>query len=144
MHGKALFEVHSGSLRPSRKDARGETLMAKLHDGELVLIAVHRARWPEHNALAHTVFARIGEAIGQPLEVIKLWLKWETGWVDLIKLPTAQVIPVPRSLSFESMTQDQFQAWWDEAWVVLSEKALPKVPPDVFEEIQAIVNKRER
>lgn len=137
MQGKALFTVGKGALLPA--DERGSSLMNELKVGDKVLVNVHRARNPEHNALAHVVFERIGLAIGQPMDVVKLWLKWETGRVDLVKMPNGKFIPNPRSMSFESMSQDEFQKFWDEAWPVIGEKIMPNIPEKDFREIRDIV-----
>lgn len=134
------FSVGKNVLVPF--DQRGRDLMAALAPGDRVLVKVHRARNPEHNALAHAVFAEIGNAMSKPMEVVKLWLKWETGYVDLIRLPNGRVMPSPRSLAFESMSQDEFQRWWDEAWVVLAEKAMPRISQDVFDRIVSMVGSK--
>lgn len=141
MEGKALFSVARGALLPM--DERGKDLMGELNVGDKVLVKVHRPRNPEHNALAHLVFGRIAKAIGQPMDVIKLWLKYETGRVDLVKMPNGKFMPNPRSLSFESMSQDEFQSFWDEAWPVIGEKIMPKIPEKDFQEIREIVTRKD-
>lgn len=120
-------------------DDRGSSLMKELNPGDKVLVNVHRARNPEHNALAHVVFERIAQAIGQPMDVVKLWLKWETGRVDLVKMPNGTFIANPRSLKFESMSQQEFQSFWDDAWPIIGEKILPNIPEKDFLEIREIV-----
>lgn len=140
MEGTALFTVAKGALLP--KDDRAEDMLKnKLNVGDKVLVKVHRARNPEHNALAHKVFDVIAKATGYSPEVIKLWLKNETGRVDLVKLPTGKYMPAPRSMKFESMTQDEFQAFWDEAWVIIGEQVMPHIPEKDFEEIRSIVTR---
>lgn len=137
MIAKGLFSAGKNVLLPA--DGRAHEIMGRLKPGDRMLLTVHRARNPEHNALAHVVFEKIGEAIGSPMEVVKLWLKWETGRVDLIRLPNGKHMPNPRSFSFESMSQDEFQAFWDEAWPIISEKVLPRLPRELFEELRSIV-----
>ena len=136
MESKALFLVTNGALLPA--DDRGRDMLKDLKMGDKVLVKVHRARNPEHNALAHVVFDRIAKAIGQPMDVVKLWLKWETGRVDLVKMPNGQHIPNPRSLKFESMSQDEFQSFWNDAWPIIGEKILPNIPEKDFQEIRDI------
>ncbi len=137
MIAKGVFTAGKNALLPN--DTRAHEIMHQLKPGDRVLMTVHRARNPEHNALAHVVFQRIADAIGKPMEVVKLWLKWETGRVDLVELPTGKHIPNPRSFKFESMGQDEFQAFWDEAWPIIAEKVLPNLPRETFEELRAIV-----
>lgn len=140
MLDKGIFTVAKNALLPGSE--RAYNIMAALKISDRVLCSVHRARNVEHNELAHAVFDRVAKATGLSLDVIKLWLKWETGRVDLVKLPNDKYMPNPRSLAFESMSQDEFQRFWDEAWVVLSEKMLPKIPEAEFEIIKAIVGGR--
>lgn len=140
MESTALFTVAKGALLP--KDDRAEDMLKnKLNVGDKVLVKVHRARNPEHNGLAHKVFDVIAKATGYSPEVIKFWLKNETGRVDLVKLPTGKYMQAPRSMRFESMSQDEFQAFWDEAWVIIGEQVMPHIPEKDFEEIRSIVTR---
>jgi Protein of unknown function (DUF1367) len=141
MISKGVFKVIDTEILLPYDD-RARTIMQQLHDNDRVLVTVHRARNAEHNALAHAVFDRIADAVGLPQETIKLWLKWETGYVDIVQLPNGKHIASPRSFRFESMGQDEFQKFWDEAWVVIGEKILPQLPHEIFEEIRAIVGRK--
>lgn len=141
MESTALFTVGKGALLPKDDRAR-EMFRGGLSIGDKVLVKVHRARNVEHNALAHAVFDRIAKATGYSPEVIKLWLKRETGRVDLVKMPDGKYMPAPRSMKFESMSQDEFQAFWDEAWVIIGEQIMPHIPDKDFEEIRAIVTEK--
>lgn len=137
MEGTGLFQVGKNALLPLHE--RAQNIMAHLTVGDKVLVKVHKARNPEHNALAHAVIAKIAQAIGKSPEVVKLWLKWECGWVDLVKMPNGKTIAAPRSLAFESMSQDEFQRWWNEALEVVKEKVLPNISKQDFEEIRAMI-----
>lgn len=143
MQAKGLFSVAKNALVPM--DGRGREMFgpAGLHIGDRVIVKIHRARNPEFNALAHAVFERIGNAIGQPMEVVKLWIKWETGRVDLVRLPTGKHIPNPRSVAFESMDENEFRDFWNDAWPIIAEKILPGIPEHDFQEIRNIVDRRE-
>ena len=137
MKATGTFTVGKGALLPH--DARAREMWPRLKIGDRVLVKVHHARNPQHNELAHAVIDRIASAMGLPVDVIKLWLKWETGRVDLVALPNGKYIHSPRSLSFAAMSQDEFQEFWNEAWLVISEKIMPRIPLQDLEEIQAIV-----
>jgi Protein of unknown function (DUF1367) len=141
MKAKGVFTAikHNGFIP---YDDRAHEILNRMKEGDRVLLTIHRARNPEHNALAHVVFQKIAESIGQPSDVVKLWIKWELGYVDLVCLPSGRHLPVPRSISFAQMGQDEFQKFWDEAWVVIGEKILPQLPQKIFEEIRAIVGRK--
>lgn len=137
MQAKGIFTAAKNALLPG--DERAHAIMSKLGVGDRVLVKIHKARNPEHSALAHAVFDRVAAATGQPVEVLKLWLKWKTGHVDLVTMPDGKRMPHPRSLNFASMSQQDFQKFWDEAWMIMSEELLPGIPQQDFDEIRAIV-----
>ena len=140
MRAKGVFaaSVVVPSLLP--QDERAMEIMSKLKPGQHVLVNVHRARWPEHHRLAFAVFNKIAAAKGISVDTVVLWLKWELGYVDIVRLPNGKHIPSPRSIAWESMSQDEFAEWWREALVVLSEKILPGLPRELFDEIRAMVS----
>lgn len=121
-------------------DERAMEITISCPVGKKVLMRVHKARNPEHNGLAHAVFQKIAQAIGQPLDVVKLWLKWETGRVDLVKMPNGRRIANPRSFAFEAMSQDDFQAFWNDALPIIAEKVMPQMPQEVYEELRRMIS----
>jgi hypothetical protein len=137
MEAKGLFTVGKNVMLPM--DTRARDIMATLKPGDRVLVKVHRARNPEHNALAHVVFDRIAKATGHSIDEVKLFLKAATGRVDFVRLPNGKVIAAPRSLKFESMSQDEFQQFWDECLPIICEQILPDLPKREFEELREII-----
>jgi hypothetical protein len=111
----------------------------KLKEGDVVLIKVRRPRYPEHNALAHVVMKKLADATGHSPEAIKMWLKCRTGRVDLVRLPDGKLLPHEQPMDFESMPQDEYQQWWDEAVEVIKEEMFEKLPQQTFEEIRDII-----
>jgi Protein of unknown function (DUF1367) len=138
MRAKGVFIVSDGSaLLPN--DKRAHDLLARLNCGDRVLVRVHRARNPEHHNLAWAVWDRIGAARGVPGEVVLSWLKLATGRVDWLKLPNGRLCPQPQSIAFESMSQEEFQAFWDEAWPIICEYILPDLPQEEFDKLVNMV-----
>lgn len=137
MEAKGIFTAGSQAL--IAHDARARDIMLRLQPGDRVLVKVHKARNPEHHRLAFAVLSRISEASGVPAEAILYYLKEQTGKVDIVRLPNGRHVPCPKSIRFESMPQDEFQAFWNEAWLIISERLLPGIPEKDFNEIRAIV-----
>ena len=124
-------------------DSRAKIITDAMAPDGKGLMWVHNARWPEHHNLAWLVFDKIGEAIGKPGENIALWLKYETGRFDYVALPDGRVVEHPHSLKFESMSQAEFQRFWDDALEIIKEKILPNISAEKFEEIRTMINGRE-
>lgn len=137
MDGKGLFTNAGGSLIPV--DGRAREIVHQLKFGDKVLVQVRRPRNPEHNAIAHMVFRYIGQARGVPEDIVKLWLKRECGLIDVVKLPNGKRVPDVKSVAFESMTQDEFQAFWNDALEVIKAEILPDLPEREYEKIREMI-----
>lgn len=122
------------------EDARAKKIMNEVEIGKKTLMWVHKARYPEHHRYAFAVLAKIGDAMGLPAETILLWLKYETGRCDWIRMPDGRTVEHPQSIAFESMDQKEFQKFWDDALVVIKDKVLPRVPQEVYDEIVAMIS----
>jgi hypothetical protein len=120
-------------------DGRAQEILANLSDGDKVFMWVHKARYPEHSRLSWSVVQRIGDAIGQPKELMMQWLKRETGRFDWVRMPDGTTEKAYHSIAFESMDQTEFQAFWNDVLVILTEQVLPKLPDDVFEDIRKMI-----
>jgi Protein of unknown function (DUF1367) len=131
MRAKGVFVASESALLPN--DKRAHDLLAGLNSGDRVLVRVHRARNPEHHRLAWLVWDRIGAARGVPGALVLSWLKVATGRVDWVQLPNGKLWPKEQSIAFESMSQQEFQAFWDEAWPLICEYILPDLPQEEFD-----------
>jgi Protein of unknown function (DUF1367) len=141
MKKKGVFVRTLGAVTPF--DSRAEEIIGSIALGQKVLMYVQTARYPEHHSLAWAVFQRIGEAIGEPAEVVAAFLKKETGRFDWMRLPDGTVLPVLHSIAFESMSQEEFQKFWNDALVVIFEKLLPDIPEKGYREIMDIIEGKE-
>lgn len=54
-------------------------------------------------------------------DLCHLWLKHQTGHVDLIRLADGTEIQIPKSINFASMGQREFSTYYDRAIFALSE-----------------------
>ena len=141
MQAKGIFKAEP-PVRFVPEDERALEILEGLNDGDKVLMWVHKARYPEHHKLAWAVFQRIADATGQTAENIALWLKLETGRFDYVQLVDGRVIEAPHSLKFESMSQAEFQLFWNDALEIVKDKVLPGVDEAVFNDLRNMISGR--
>lgn len=137
---RGVFLYADGALMPVGDHAR--SLLDGLKNGERVMINIRRARWIEHHRLAFAVFQRLAQATGFSIKAILLWLKWQTGHCDWVRLPDGRIVPEAGSISFENMDQSEFQAWWDEALEHIKQTMLKRITAREFREIRQIIDGR--
>ena len=137
MEETGTFSVGKGVLLPLDDLAR--TLVGKLKVGDRVLVKVHRPRNPDHHRLAFAVLQRIAAAKGESVETVLTWLKVALGRVDFVLMPSGKSVACPRSISFSSMSQDEFQRFWNEALRLIFEHIMPGLPEPEYEELRAMI-----
>lgn len=115
-----LFRRSLGGLRPADEDAEAE--FARIKPGQEVLIHVHRARNPRHHNLAFKMFelcASNSERWADKDE-FRAWLLVQTGHCKTYPVEGSDyAIKIPHSMKFESMSQDDFQDFWNKALTVI-------------------------
>jgi hypothetical protein len=68
-------------------------------------------------------------------------LKLKTGLVDLAKLPSGEILMFPKSISFQTMPQEEFNEWFEKALFVMSRDFVPDLTVAAARaEIEAIVD----
>jgi hypothetical protein len=115
---KMTFIKHLGSLRPA--DPNAEAFLAHTRVGQYVLVEAHRPRNPDHHrkffAMLNIVLQNQEhyQSIDDLLDVCKL----RTGHVKTIATKIGEV-QIPKSISFASMDQTEFEAFYTRAvdWV---------------------------
>ena len=107
-------------------DDRAIDAIGKAPMGESFGIRIVRDRsLPQHN-LFWSVLDRVGRATKfENAERLLVALKIRLGRYDLLKMPDGKVVPVPHSISFGAMTQDEFQTFMDEAVNLICAEVLP-------------------
>lgn len=148
-----LFEHLSGA---TDKDTRGWNrfvrAMNESGSGEFFSIKIQRQRsgvfHRKHMGLISKVF-KSQERI-EDFEQFRLWLKVGSGFVTWMAAPKGGVIPVPRSINFNSCSEDEMREFHDGVVQFLrqphAQKYLwPNAEPAAAEQgIEAILRKYER
>ncbi len=115
---------HHYTLIPA--DDRAADAIGRMPEGEAIGVRIMRKRsLPQHNlfwaVLDHVARATKFENAGRLLVALKIRL----GRYDLLAMPNGRVVPVPQSISFGEMTQDEFQQFFDEAISLICSEVLP-------------------
>lgn len=125
MERTALFRRTEAGLVPASRDAR--EALAKIAVGKLVHVKMHTSRNPAHHRLLWALLTKVVEA-GAPFETpeaLLVALKLAMGYADAVRLPSGAIAPVPRSISFVSMSQEDFSTWFDRAVDLICAHILP-------------------
>lgn len=117
-------EPNSPVLVPSSK--QDAELLNGLN-GKRVMVHIHQARYPEHHRQVFGFLRKLSEATGKSVDRLELECKILTGYADVKEVLDGGRVLVPRSISYESMGQKEFQEWWDNVLEVVKEKIFPNL-----------------
>lgn len=141
MTDRGLFTVTDEGFEPH--DDRALELHRRLRStaraSRPVFLTVRSPRNPEFNALAHVVFHKLADGLGVPMEAVKAFLKEQTGRFDVVKMPDGSFVKLRKSVSFESMSEEQFRAFWNDCLPVILERLLGGVKSSTYQEIVDIL-----
>ena len=116
-----MLRVTKAGYEPADADAVAQH--KKLPEGKLVGARIARSRSIVQNKLYWSVLGLAVDATGKwgSAEELHLALKVATGHVDLVRLVDGRLVKVPGSTSFDTLNQEEFQAYMDAAFRVLSD-----------------------
>lgn len=145
MSGRGLFRATLDGMVPV--DRQGRELWAQLLRREPrdrpVYMNVRTPRNPEFSALAHLVFTKIAEGLGQPMDAVKMYLKERTGRFDVVQV-NGKTMHRYHSVSFASMTEEQFRDFWRDCEPIIVGELLGGLKSRERDEIVAIMNGDDR
>jgi hypothetical protein len=108
------------------QDQAGAELLAKIPLGEDLAVKIMRDRSLPQHRLFWSVLRYVAEASEwETAEKLLVALKIRLGRYDLMKLPSGKVVPVPDSISFAAMPQDDFQQFMDRSIAIICSDVLP-------------------
>ena len=112
-------------------DPASAEAFAKVPADEDVPVKLARGRsLPQHRTF-WAVLSYVAEASEwETPERLLVAIKIRLGRYDLMRLPNGKTVPVPQSISFSAMPQDEFQRFFDEAMRVICDEVLPGHNPD--------------
>lgn len=107
--------------------------LGKIVDGEVVKVEIKRAnqRSLRHHRLFFALLEIVGECQDEPWtkDQTLTWVKVAAGHTDPVYDRDGKVTFIPRSISFDSMSQDEFRAFFDAAVQAVLDKLLPPGTP---------------
>ena len=122
-------------------DEAAEEWLRKTKPSQLVLMTGRRPRNPMHHrkmmALLRIVLEN--QEYYQTIEHLLIAIKMATGHYDIYPMQDGNMVPSPRSISFEAMSQDEFEPFYDKALDFICEKVIPGM---VKEDLQVEVLER--
>ena len=118
-----------GSPRPyclMPSDDLSADAIAHIPLGQDVAVSIKRGRSLSQHRLFWAILSHVAEATQwETAERLLVALKVRLGRYDLMKLPNGKVVPVPHSISFAAMPQDDFQRFFDDALRLICEEVIP-------------------
>lgn len=106
-------------------DAAAEALR-KIPAGEDIAVQVKRGRSLQQHRLFFAVLTYVAQATEwETPERLLVALKVRLGRYDLMRLPNGKVVPVPESISFAAMKQDEFQDFFTAAIDLICSEVVP-------------------
>lgn len=114
-----LMQRKGGALWAAEPKAGG--VLSKIPQGSTVTVRVIRSRSARQNAMYWRVLERVVEATERwrTPEELHVVIKIALGLVDIVHLIDGRRVLVPQSTSFEAMTQDEAQTFYDSAYDLL-------------------------
>ena len=125
----ALLTKRFKALRPV--DQQSEEALDTIADGEVVRVEITRPsqRSIRHHNLFFALLQIVSEQVDVSVESLLIWCKIETGHADVMQDRHGKLTPLPRSISFARMSQDEFRAFFDAAVKAILDKLLPPGTP---------------
>ena len=121
---KAVFRKNGYGLWAMCDESR--KVMASIKDQKEVMVSVHAPRNPKHHRMFFALLNKVVESgawgdgneeeygIDGSVDSLLLWVKFRLAHVDMVVVNGVRKY-APRSINFESMSQDKFRPFFDRA-----------------------------
>ncbi|HEV2674102.1 MAG TPA: DUF1367 family protein [Aliidongia sp.] len=112
-------------------DGHASDLLAKVKIGDRVLVKLHRPRSVDQHRLFFALLTKVAGATEfETPEKLLVALKIALGFYDIMRMPNGSTVPVPNSISFASMPQDDFRRFFDQAVGLICQHLLSGMTAD--------------
>jgi Protein of unknown function (DUF1367) len=125
-----VFYRRSNTLVPA--DIHAEEMFNTIKDGKEVLLRVFKPRNVQHHRKLFAILNCVVENSEKynDIEELLVIVKLAVGYATVVQGMDGEMYRVPRSISFSSMPQDEFERFFPRAVYVLSR--LSDIPEDVL------------
>lgn len=119
-------------------DKKSEEMLFSVKTGRMVMVKTKTARNPQQHRLLWALASKIAENVERfdDAEHVIHELKIHTGHVDRkqINVPGLGVVfqEWPKSISYESMPQEEFAVWFDKVLAYVASDIWPSIPSDAI------------
>ena len=118
----------TGALFPADAVSREAfDALPRLRNGDAFRCVLTAPRNPKRNRWFHALLTVVGEAYDEPMEAVKVWLKFRLGLVEKYRVGD-RIIEIPRSVSFAAMDEFEFARFCDRSVRVIAEELMGGVP----------------
>lgn len=113
-------------------DEQQEKALSKSwEEDEVIAITIKRGRSVQQHRLFWSILQHVAEASEwETPEQLLVALKVQLGRYDLMQLPSGKAVPVPHSIAFSEMGQDDFMEFFNQSLAVICDKVLGGYNPD--------------
>ena len=128
-------------------DEPADEFMASLKDGQQVLVTIRKPRSIQHHRLLFALLRKVTDNSDRWANerVLLDDLKLATGLFETrISALNQMPYPVPASISFAAMGQEEFGRWFEKAIAVLARDVLNCAPEALRAEVEAMVEPQRR
>jgi hypothetical protein len=134
---RVTYAVIVDALVPIGLDAR--TVHQRLEVGTQVHAEIYQIRDQKFSNQVNTVFERIGKSKGITVRNVRGWLAVATGRADLVRLDGGRTYWVPHGTGPRDMNAVQFEAFWEDARVVIFRDILPTLAQEDADHIAQMI-----
>lgn len=115
-------------------------VLEKVRPAKRVVVQVTYDRSSPHNRWFHKLIAVVADAIGKPLEVLKVELKYKAClWHDVLMSPVFGIHIDYKSVAFKAMDESEFTDFRIKAVEILFNDYLPGIKRrDVYREVESL------
>ena len=128
-------------------DEMTDDAMKAIKNGAEVIVTVNRPRNPKHHRLFWAMLNKVVEQLDENQrllyptpESLLAGVKIALGYYDMVRSLDGMPLPVLKSTNFESMSQDEFRRFFNQAMDLILDRLLPVDEEDLRREIAAMVS----
>lgn len=139
-----LLMIRQGThLVPADQLAEEDVL--RLPAGKPVLVEAKRSRSLPHHRLFFGILRKLARSTPTPLseKALLSWVKVRTGHVETLPLGFGHTYEAPASISFERMSQAEFNEFFDRAMQLILTEVAPGLPQSFTDELLSMLDDKQ-
>lgn len=130
-----IYVIRRGDMLTPAGPSDGERIR-ELPSGKALRVEVRQPRRSsQQNRLYWSLLGVVCENLDQPIkpEDLHQWLKMRLGLTSEIRLRSGEIVEVPRSVAFDKMPHEEFQAYFDQVKTLITTVLIPGLNKEALE-----------